>query len=157
MTPTEFMTEYVRPSIALWEAEPTSTLRAVCALSQLDIFAEVVALHQAGGTLPKGGARPFRDDVGKREPAIARVRDAHYSHKHGRLSRSTAEHTTEGQRPYQSAGTAFFAGHNYAGDFVGQPDTSLRMDAGMPVPVGQMIREGMEARERELARLGLSI
>lgn len=157
MTPAEFMAEYVRPAIALWEAEPTSTLKAVCAISQLDIFAEVVALERAGGHLPRG-AGALRNELGEREPAIARIRDAHDSHKHGRLGRPTAEHVTEGQRPYRSAGGASFIGHAFIGHmFLGRPDTSLLMDDGTPVPVGQMLREAMEAWDRELPRLGIPI
>lgn len=156
VTPAEFIAEFVDPAIALWREEPTSILRAVCAISQVDILAEVVAIQQSGGTLARGGAAGFRDELGRREPALARIRDAHDSHKHGELSRRSAQDITEGQRPYRHAGTAKFAGYGFMnqGHF-GKTSSAILLDDGTPVPVGQLLTEAMAAWDRELARLGI--
>ena len=157
VTPAKFITEYVEPAIAHWREEPTSTLKAIGAISQVDILAEVVATHQNGGTLPRGGAGSFRDDLGRREPALARVRDAHDSHKHGELSRRSAQDITGGQRPYRHRGTAIFSNANFMGTgFFGKPSAAILLDDGTQVPVGQLLTDAMAAWDRELARLGIS-
>lgn len=155
MVPIAFRDEFVLPAIDLWRERPNQPVLAVCAIAQIDILAEVVAIAQAGGALPRTGARDFRNELAQREPAIDRIRNAHDSHKHGRLSRRGAAEITEGQRPYRSVGTAPFFGHSFFGaSYFGTTSTALLLDDGTPVDVGTLIREAMEAWDRELRRLG---
>lgn len=154
MEPVDFAREYVEPAIRLWSERPNNPVLAVCAIAQIDILAEVVAIAQAGGALPRRGAASYRDELGLREPAIARIRDAHDSHKHGRLQRSSASEITQGQRPRRSAGTAFFAGHSRVGSVLGRTSTAILLDDGTPVDIAVLIREAMAAWDRELRCLG---
>lgn len=156
MEPLDFVREYVEPAIKLWCERPNSPVLAACAIAQIDILAEVVAIVQAGGSLPRGGAGSFRDDLGRREPAIARIRDAHDGHKHGRLQRASAAEITRGQRPRRSAGTAFFAGRGRVGSVLGRTSAAILLDDGTPVDIAVLIREAMAAWDRELRRLGVS-
>ncbi|MCP1591996.1 hypothetical protein [Methylorubrum extorquens] len=155
MVPIAFRDEFVLPAIEFWREQPNQPVRAACAISQIDILAEVVAIDQSGGQLPRGGAGPFRDDLGQREPALARIRDAHDSHKHGHLSRRSATEISEGQRAYRSAGTAVFLGRGvHRSRFFGRTSTAILHDNGEPIDIGTLIREAMEAWDRELHRLG---
>jgi hypothetical protein len=64
-------------------------------------LAEVVFCWKTGNnSLPadRREVAKFRDELGAREPALAVIRDAHDSHKHGFL-RPTAPHISQGQRP----------------------------------------------------------
>lgn len=156
--PMAFFREYVLPAAELWRERPNKPVLAVCAIAQLDILAEVVARHQAGGHLDRGGAAPYRDDLGRREPAFARIRDAHDSHKHGGLGRKNAGELGQGQRPHRWRGTASFAGVSRARrHFLGRTSTALLLSDGTPIDVGILIQEATAAWERELRRLGLWI
>ena len=153
LPPLAFLREYVEPAIALWRERPNVPVLAACAIAQIDILAEIVATDQNGGPLPLGGAGRFRDELGRQEPALARIRDAHDSHKHGQLTRRSADEITEGQRPYQSAGTALFVDDGFWGDFLGETSTAVLLDNGTPVDVGTLIHEAMAAWGRQLRRL----
>jgi hypothetical protein len=155
MTPAEFLDQFVHPAIALWNERQDSPVLAVCAIAQVDILAEVVA-HAVVGT-DRDDVRDFRDDLGRRIPAIDLIRNAHDSHKHGNLTRRNAREISQGQRPYQSAGTAFFVGHSFVGDPIGSTDTSVLLNDGTPLPVGQMLRDAMDAWTAELARLNIPV
>lgn len=154
MEPLDFIREYVEPAVALWSERPNNPVLAVCAIAQIDILAEVVAIAQATGTLPRRGAATYRDELGLREPAIARIRDAHDSHKHGRLQRRSATEITQGQRPRRSPGSAWFLGRSRGRKFLGKTSTTITLDDGTSVDIAVLIREARAAWDRELRRLG---
>lgn len=153
MTPAEFLDQFVHPAIALWNERQDSPVLAVCAIAQVDILAEVVA-HAVVGT-DWNAVTGFRNDLCGRIPAIARIRDAHDSHKHGRLNRQEGRDPSRGQRPHPSAGTAFFADDGFAGDPVGELDTSILLNDRTPLPVGRLLRDAMDAWTTELDRLNI--
>jgi hypothetical protein len=86
--PRDFITEYVDPAIALWRQNQHVKHLAVHAITEVDVLAAIVALwtRLAGRrTLPQREESEFRNKLGAREPALALIRDAHDSHKHGAL------------------------------------------------------------------------
>lgn len=143
----DFLTSFVDPAIALWRERPNEPVLAACAIAQLDILSEVVALGQ--------GDPAFRGAVVKRQPALARIRDAHNSHKHGRLTRPPAADITEGQRAYRSAGTGMFSNDCFVGDLLGQTSSAILLDDGTPLDVGVLITEARDAWDQELRQLKL--
>ncbi len=154
MAPLDFFREYVEPAVALWRERPSLPVLAVGAIAQIDTLAEIVALDQAGGSLPRGGAASYRDGLGEREPALARIRDAHDSHKHGRLSRASAVEISQGQRAYPSAGTGFFVDDAFVDDgFLGDTSTAILLNDGTPLDISALVSDAMEAWDRELRRL----
>jgi hypothetical protein len=123
------------------------------------VLAEIVALWTflAGRpTLDRGEASKFRDNLGAREPALAIIRDAHDSHKHGVLDRKTATKASQGQQPETVTKYGFFLNHG----FFGGPPTPYHvlvfvLNDGTKMPVNIMLHEARKAWDRELARLGL--
>jgi hypothetical protein len=97
--PHDFIDEYVRPAIELYRTNRTVKHLAVHAMTQVDVLAAVVALWDAQRTkLERREEKTFRKELGEREPALALIRDAHDSHKHGGLTRQPAA-ASQGQRP----------------------------------------------------------
>jgi hypothetical protein len=150
MTPDEFRKEYVESSVELWRVNNTVTHLAANAIAQLDALADVVWVAQGR----PGRISDFREDLGRREPAIAVVRDACDSHKHGELGRPTAVHIS-GERPAVVARAGFFAGRSRAG---GPPiryqALVIRKRDGTEQDVSKILFEAMQAWRREFERSG---
>ncbi|WP_027488923.1 hypothetical protein [Allorhizobium undicola] len=150
MHPTNFMNEYVVPATEAWKADQSSKHLAIHAISQIDILAEVVANHIGR----KAG--PYRDDLGQRFPALAKIRDAHDSHKHGQLNRRSALFVSQGQRPDEAVDHGFFAGVTYLG---GPPTQytylALTLNDGTAEHVYTLINDGLAAWAQEMADLGI--
>lgn len=150
MTPDEFRREYVEPAVELWRVNNTVTHLAANAIAQLDALADVVWAAQGR----PGRISDFRDDLGRRELAIAVVRDACDSHKHGALHRSSATHVS-GERPAVIARAGFFIGHSFIG---GQPTRYLalviRKRDGTEQDLSAIIFDAMQAWRREFEQLG---
>jgi hypothetical protein len=145
--PREFIAEYVKPAIELYRKNRTVKHLAVHAMTQVDVLAAVVCQK-----LDRGDESPFRRELGRREPAIARIRDAHDSHKHGRLRRKGAA-ASQGQRPVRVTKHAHFLNRS----FYGKPPTAydvmvLTLDDGTEKEVYSLLHEAMQAWDRELTR-----
>ncbi|NTA19298.1 hypothetical protein [Agrobacterium tumefaciens] len=148
--PSDFLNEYVVPSAEHWKANQTSKHLAVHAISQIDIMADVVANHIGRQ------ARAYRDDLGQRYPALAKIRDAHDSHKHGQLNRQTALFVSQGQRPDEAVGHAFFVGVTHlSGPLTPFTYLALTLNDGSTEKVYTLIKDGMDAWAQEIAALGI--
>jgi hypothetical protein len=157
--PRDFITEYVDPAIALWRQNQHVKHLAVHAITEVDVLAAIVALwtRLAGRrTLPQREESEFRNKLGAREPALALIRDAHDSHKHGALGRTTATAASQGQRPKPIAKYGYFLNRMFLN---GPPSRSHHLayvlNNGTEKPVSIMLDEAMEAWSRELIQLGL--
>ena len=156
MSTRQFIAEYVEPSMELFRTNSTVTHLAAHAIAQIDVLAEIVALSTfcgAQGTAEERAyVREFRDDLGKRHPILAVIRDAHDSHKHGELHRKTALSVSKGQRPEAVTQAGFFAGVSF---FDGPPTLYqvmvLILDDGTQKEIYQLLFDAKRAWERELA------
>jgi hypothetical protein len=151
--PRDFITEYVDPAIALWRQNQDVKHLAVHAITEIDVLAAVVALSIWPD---EDRERKFRDELGVREPALAVIRDAHDSHKHGALGRTTATAASQGQRPESITKYGYFLNRM----FLNSPPSRSHhlayvLNNGTEKPVSIMLDEGMEAWSRELNRLRL--
>lgn len=160
--PRAFLAEYVDPAIALYRADPLVPHLAVHAISQMDILAEVAATY----TLPNGQqmlgwgeAHAFRTELGARCRALSLIRDAHDSHKHGRLRATRAANpggVTFGQRPQRHINVTWFDKNGRR-----RPRPLRRemlvvtLNNGARLSVSTILDKGREAWDRELERLGL--
>jgi hypothetical protein len=148
--PRDFITEYVDPAIALWRQNQHVKHLAVHAITEVDVLAAIVALwtRRAGREESE-----FRNKLGAREPALALIRDAHDSHKHGALGRPTATAASQGQRPEPIAKYGYFLNRMFLN---GPPSRSHHLayvlNNGTEKPVSIMLDEAMEAW---LIQLGL--
>ncbi|KQQ61138.1 hypothetical protein ASF69_01570 [Rhizobium sp. Leaf311] len=150
MHPADFLSEYVVPSVDHWKVNQSSKHLAIHALSQIDILAEVVA-HNIGRK-----PRSYRDDLGQRYPALAKIRDAHDSHKHGQLDRPNALFVSHGQRPDESVGHAFFVGVTHlSGSLTPFTYLTLTLNDGSAEKVYTLIKDGMDAWAQEMLALGI--
>ena len=150
MHPTDFMNEYVVPAVEHWKVHQPSTHLAIHAISQIDILSKVGANHLGHK------ARAFRADIAHRHPALATIRDAHDSHKHGQLHRSTALFVSQGQRPDEAVGHGFFVGvTQLSGPLTRFTYLALTLNDGTTVKVYTLISDGMKAWADELAAHGL--
>lgn len=148
--PSDFMAEYVTPAANLWKAGQPSKHLAIHAISQIDILAEVVANHIGR----KAGS--YRDDLGQRYPALAKIRDAHDSHKHGQLNRRNALFVSQGQRPDEAIGHGFFVGVTHlSGPLTPFTYLALTLNDGTSEHVYTLIKDGLDAWAQEMAALGL--
>jgi hypothetical protein len=151
--PRDFITEYVDPAIALWRQNQDVKHLAVHAITEVDVLAAVVALWICPDRESK-----FRKELGAREPALAVIRDAHDSHKHGTLRRASATAATasQGQRPKTIIKYGYFLNRMFLN---GPPSRSHQLayvlNNGTEKPVSFMLDEAMEAWSRELIQLGL--
>ncbi len=146
--------EYVRPAIELWQKNQDVKHLAVHAITQLDVLAEIVALLNLPGSrekLTRAEARKFRDNLDTREPVLAIIRDAHDSHKHGKLDRQNAAQASKGQRPEMVTKYAFFADHTPAGGPLTPYNVLvLQLNDGTEKDIYVLLNDAMAAWEREL-------
>ena len=161
MNPRDFLAEYVDPAITHYHKHKTVKHLAAHAIAQLDTLAEVVALWQAPN--PKANPKKkkenpttkYRDELGVREPALATIRDAHDSCKHGPLIRKSAKTISKGQRPQTKTLDGMFLGHYHLGGPMTQIFLVFVFDNGTEASVAAMLHAAREAWDREFARLKL--
>jgi hypothetical protein len=154
--PRTFISDYIAPAIEVWRSQQNAGHLAIHALTQIDILAEVVDLwnHRDNEDgIKRGSASRFREELGKREPSLAIVRDVHDNHKHGRLNRITA---LVDRRPEMIKKFGFFADHSfYDDDPTPYNIMGITLKDGSDIEVYRLIDQAMEAWERELTGLGL--
>ena len=156
MKPVDFIAEYVNPAIAAWAGDTKSKAMAICAISQIDILAEVVFERlRVDGRAPASSASNYRITLAAKAPAIGWTSDAHDAHKHGWLKEHSRQFSG-GVVQMNTAGTAFFADDGFADiGFLGDTDTSLRRNDGSLVSIADVIGQTTAAWDAEFAGLGL--
>jgi hypothetical protein len=159
MTPRDFFNEYVLPAIEDWRQESTSVRKVVTAISQLDIMADQMIVHDNPGL----GAEELRKHVSAARNAAEAsfplrlvIRDVHDTHKHGPLARRNAT-ITRGQRPQVTYfGSAFQPGAFQSDAFqIGYPVLLIVLDDGTSLLADDVIDQAVAYWVRELAARGL--
>jgi hypothetical protein len=89
--------QFVLPCVKCWQLDPLNVRKAVIAISQIDILADHVIIHQHP-SFTRGQLANVRKATEQNSPIRLLVRDVHDTHKHGPLQRATATITT-GERP----------------------------------------------------------
>src|SRR5262245_32156505 len=97
MDPRDFWRDYVLPAIRDWENAPLNVRKATIALCELDNLTEHFIRHQKP-ELDKREVTAERDRLATIKQALGIARDVHDTHKHGELSRRSAQ-ITRGQKP----------------------------------------------------------
>jgi hypothetical protein len=97
LNPREFFDQYVMPCVTDWQLDPLNIRKAVIAISQIDILADHVIIHQHPG-FTRVQLANVRKATEQNTPIRLLVRDVHDTHKHCPLQRPTATITT-GERP----------------------------------------------------------
>ena len=150
MTPDEFRKEYVEPAAEHWRQNLLVTHLAANAIAQVDALADVVWIAQGR----PGRVSDFREDLGQREPAIAVVRDACDSHKHGALRRKSATHVSD-ERPSLTFRYGYVIGQSAIGSMpIHFTVLAIRKLDGTEQAVANILFEAMQAWRREFGRLG---
>src|SRR6476661_4066886 len=90
------------PCVTDWELDPLNVRKAVIAISQIDILADHVIIHQHPG-FTRAQLANVRKATEQNTRSRLLVRDVHDTHKHGPLQRDTATITT-GERPKLESG-----------------------------------------------------
>jgi hypothetical protein len=142
LNPRQFFDQYVMPCVTDWELDPLNIRKAVIAISQIDILADHVIIHQHPG-FSRVQLQNVRKATEQNTPIRLLVRDVHDTHKHGPLQRATATITTS-ERPMQ----------NYAFQ-VGTPVLEIVQDDGTKHLVENVITDALTYWEGELISLGL--
>ena len=97
LSPRQFLDQFVLPCVKCWERDPLNVRIAVIAISQIDILADQLILHQHPD-FTCDQVTKLRKAMEQNSPIRLLVRDVHDTHKHGPLQRATATITT-GERP----------------------------------------------------------
>src|SRR6478672_8352247 len=100
LNPRQFLDQYVMPCVRDWQLDPLNVRKAVIAISQIDILADHVIIHQHPG-FTRGQLANVRKATEQNTRIRLLVRDVHDTHKHGPLQRATATITTS-ERPMQN-------------------------------------------------------
>jgi hypothetical protein len=96
LNPRQFFDQYVLPCVTDWELDPLNVRKALIAISQIDILADHVIIHQHPG-FTRGQIANVRKATEQNSPIRLLVRDVDDTHKHGPLQRPTAPITTNGR------------------------------------------------------------
>ena len=142
LNPRQFFDQYVLPCVKDWQHDPLNIRKAVIAISQIDILADHVIIHQHP-SFTRGQLANVRKATEQNTPIRLLVRDVHDTHKHGPLQRATATITTS-ERPMQ----------NYAFQ-VGTPVLEIVQDDGTKHLVENVITDALTYWEGELSSLRL--
>ena len=142
LNPRQFLNQFVLPCVKCWERDPLDVRKAVIAISQIDILADQVILHQHPD-FTRDQVTKLRKAMEQNSPIRLLVRDVHDTHKHGPLQRATATITTS-ERPLQ----------NYAFQ-VGTPVLEIVQDDGTKHLVENVITDALTYWEGELSSLRL--
>ena len=142
LNPRQFFDQYVLPCVREWQLDPLNVRKAVIAISQIDILADHVIIHQHPG-FTRGQLANVRKATEQNTRIRLLVRDVHDTHKHGPLQGATATITTS-ERPMQ----------NYAFQ-VGTPVLEVVQDDGTKHLVENVITDALTYWEGELSSLRL--
>jgi hypothetical protein len=155
LNPREFFDQYVMPCVADWEHDPLNVRKAVIAISQIDILADHVIIHQNPGFTRQQVAN-VRKATEQNTPIRLLVRDVHDTHKHGPLERCTATIKT-GERPKLERRGGVFQADAFQNDSfqVGTPALEIVQDDGTKHLVENVIADSLAYWEGELKSLGL--
>ena len=129
------------PCVRDWQLDPLNIRKAVIAISQIDILADHVIIHQHPGFTRMQLAN-VRKATEQNSPIRLLVRDVHDTHKHGPLQRPTAKITT-GERLQNNVFQ------------VGAPVLEIVQDDGTKHLVENVINDALTYWEGELISLGL--
>jgi hypothetical protein len=141
LNPREFFDQFVVPCVKDWEEDPLNLRKAVIAISQIDILADHVIIHQHPG-FTRGQLANVRKAMEQNTRIRLLVRDVHDTHKHGPLEGATATITT-GER---------FQDNVFQ---VGIPALEIVQDDGTRHLVENVIADALTYWEGELSSLGL--
>ena len=155
LNPRQFFDQFVVPCVKDWEDDPLNVRKAVIAISQIDILADQVIIHQHPG-FTRVQAANVRKATEQHTPIRLLVRDVHDTHKHGPLQRPTAT-ITIGERPKlerRGGGIQPNVFQNHAFQ-VGTPILEIVQDDGTKHLVENVIADALRYWEGELSSLGL--
>ena len=143
LNPREFLDQFVLPCVKCWERDPLNVRKAVIAISQIDILADQVIIHQHPD-YNRDQVTNLRKAAEQNSPIRLLVRDVHDTHTSmAPLQRATATITTS-ERPMQ----------NYAFQ-VGTPVLEIVQDDGTKHLVENVITDALTYWEGELSSLRL--
>ena len=142
------------PCVTDWELDPLNVRKAVIAISQIDILADHVIIHQHPG-FTRGQLANVRKATEQNTPIRLLVRDVHDTHKHCPLQRPTATITT-GERPKLERRGEVFQPNVFQNLFqVETPVLEIVQDDGTKHLVENVITDALTYWEGELTSLGL--
>jgi hypothetical protein len=155
LNPRQFFDQYVMPCVTDWQLDPLNIRKAVIAISQIDILADHVIIHQHPG-FNRGQLANVRKAREQNTPIRLLVRDVHDTHKHGPLQRATATITT-GERPKWERRGGFFQPNAFRNNVfqVGTPVLEIVQDDGTKHLVENVITDALTYWEGELTSFGL--
>jgi hypothetical protein len=148
LNPRQFFDQFVVPCVKDWEEDPLNARKAVIAISQIDILADHVIIHQHPGFTRMQIAN-VRKATEQNTPIRLLVRDVHDSHKHGPLQRLTPTITTGERSKLHRRGFQ----NNVVQ--VGTPVLEIVQDDGTKHLVENVIADALSYWEGELSSLGL--
>ena len=154
LNPRQFFDQYVLPCVTDWELDPLNIRKALIAISQIDILADHVIIHQHPDftRVQVGNVRKATE---QNTPIRLLIRDVHDTHKHGPLQRPTATITT-GERPKLERRGEVFQPNVFQNLFqVGTPVLEIVQDDGTKHLVENVITDALTYWEGELSSLGL--
>ena len=141
LDPRQFFDQFVVPCVKDWEEDPLNVRKAVIAISQIDILADNIIIHQHPD-FNRGQIANVRKTTEQNTPIRLLVRDVHDTHKHGPVQGATATITT-GERLQNNV---------YQ---VGMPVLEVVQDDGAKHLVENVITDALTYWEGELSSLGL--
>jgi hypothetical protein len=155
LDPRQFFDQYVMPCVTDWQLDPLNIRKAVIAISQIDILADHVIIHQHPG-FNRVQIANVRKATEQNTPIRLLVRDVHDTHKHGPLQRATATITT-GERPKLQRSGGVFQPNAFQNNVfqVGTPVLEIVQDDGTKHIVENVITDALTYWEGELLSLGL--
>ena len=155
LNPRQFFDQFVVPCVKDWEEDPLNVRKAVIAISQIDILADHVIIHQHPG-FTRGQLANVRKATELNTPIRLLVRDVHDTHKQGPLQRPTATITT-GERPELERRGAGFRPNVFQNNVfqVGTPVLEIVQDDRTKHLVENVITDALTYWEDELSSLGL--
>jgi hypothetical protein len=155
LNPRQFLEQFVLPCVKCWECDPLNVRKAVIAISQIDILADQVIIHQHPD-FNRDQVTNLRKAAEQNSPIRLLVRDVHDTHKHGPLQRATATITT-GERPKLVHSGGGFEPNAFQNDAfqVGTQVLEIVQDDGTKHLVENVITDALTYWEGELSILGL--
>jgi hypothetical protein len=155
LNPRQFFDEFVKPCVKDWEDDPLDVRKAIIAISQIDILADHVILHQHPG-FTRGQLANVRKATEQNTPIRLLVRDVHDTHKHGPFQLPTATITT-GERPALERLGGVFQPDVFQNNAlqVGMPALEIVQDNGTRHLVENVINDALTYWEGELSSLEL--
>ena len=154
LNPRQFFDQYVMPCVTDWQLDPLNIRKAVIAISQIDILADHVIIHQHPG-FTRVQLANVRKATEQNTPIRLLVRDVHDTHKHCPLQRPTATITT-GERPKLERRGEVFQPNVFQNLFqVETPVLEIVQDDGTKHLVENVITDALTYWEGELTSLGL--